>query len=66
MSEENKPPVLCKDCRHFSITMPYKCLKTETDWVDLVMGEKYYESCCQVRSNEEKCGRDAKWFEAAA
>lgn len=57
---------LCKDCKHYkeSELGPWnaKCAKAEnTNPVD---GTTYNDPCGSVRAYVDKCGPDAKWFEA--
>jgi hypothetical protein len=54
------PKKLCKDCKFF-IANEKKCMKFGD--LDLVTGEKDFESASFVRAKYDKCGEHAKYFE---
>ncbi len=64
---------LCKDCRH-AVKSEYRgeylCSKSEPLLlspelpVDPVWGEVPYQPAILMRYDKDKCGVDAKWFEA--
>ena len=51
---------LCWDCKYF-IANNLQC--SSFGRIDSVTGLTYFESAYSVRSNDEKCGQDAKEFE---
>jgi hypothetical protein len=56
---QNAKP-LCKDCRFF-IANEWDCGKFGD--VNIVSGKETFQSARSVRSDEKKCGEDAKLFE---
>lgn len=56
----------CNNCKHCGVKMTplrneIKCKLYYT--LDLVNGEKKYENAHDVRQDDQKCGKDAKYFE---
>lgn len=58
--------ILCKNCNHFranpNIAMCYNPAAVDDSLVDYVYGIKVYQPCRDMRSQEYKCGVEAKWF----
>ena len=54
------PKKICKDCKFF-IANEKRCMKFYD--IDLVTGKKYFESAFYMRSDNNKCGENAKDFE---
>ena len=54
------PKKLCKDCKFF-IANEKRCMKFYD--IDLVTGEKDYKHAFSMRSDNNKCGENAKYFE---
>lgn len=55
---------LCKNCQHFGLAN-FSCLAGQNLVPDPVMGgfaPRY--SASYLRSNPERCGPEARWFEA--
>lgn len=51
---------ICRDCKHF-IANDWDCAKFKD--VNIITGKETFESARSVRSDENKCGDDAKYFE---
>ena len=54
------PKKLCKDCKFF-IAHEKQCMKFGN--TNLVTGEQNFDSASSTRDNNDKCGKDAKYFE---
>lgn len=62
---------LCKDCKYFfgdTTPPPFGCLPNipsclKTKIQEPVLGSSILQYCIEVRTNDDKCGRQGKWFE---
>jgi len=57
---QNKNAKICANCKFF---IPYKNQCTIFGNVDIITGEKNYESATIARNNEEQCGEDAIFYQ---
>jgi len=64
---DNRPKTVpfCKDCAHYKRRSErlHFCLK-EPAVTDVVTGEPKPNYCVHERADPDKCGWEAKWFEA--
>ena len=56
-------PKFCKDCKHFNTYYHYLCTNPKLVKYDLISGKESYSGCDWLRTNEDKCGFKAIYFE---
>ena len=56
---------ICRDCKYYqgNWDISDKCMHPYAREIEIVDGSTYQQPCYWMRSNKNKCGPDAVWFE---
>jgi hypothetical protein len=56
---------LCCNCKYYqgNWDISDRCMHPDAQEINIVSGFTYQQPCSWMRSNENKCGTDAVWFE---